>query len=1099
MEAKRIKRKVAIPCALGAKFVLPLVLVAGVIAFWGTASLRNVEHQQLDRELSNLGKSIAESIADVARLTSSPSILQKFVNGRQADAGVLDIFVVADRSQFVISSTEKEWLGKEYAKLTMDPEIGDALAQVMAGHQPIGLYYSEGNGKYLYAAPLKTPIGAREGKVTTGVATVMLDAASFKQSIKHTSERTFFSLLTSIVLVTLGAYGLLIAFVLNPVSRISRVITARVKGDDQARVRPSQRDEIGNLGSEFDRMLDDLDAIQSQQEHAQRALLESENRFRSLVNNIPGATYRRQADASRELIFISDAVFELTGITAAELLEDPSRRLESWIIDEDRRAVIDAIDDAVARRLPFTIEYRIRHVDGTIRWVRERGQTFSRNQLDALPEFIDGAIFDITDRKRAEEYLQDERQRLASAIDGTNIGTWEWNVQTGEMVFNDRWAEIVGYTTQELLPTSIKTWERLIHPDDIRRSSEILARHFAGQLPFYDCQLRMKHKEGDWIWVHDRGRVVSWTDDGRALMMYGTHADVNDYKRAEEMLIKTNRELEVATNRANRMAQEAELASVAKSEFLANMSHEIRTPMTAILGFTDLLAEESEKTLTTKQRLEAVDTIKRNGEHLLTIINDILDLSKIEAGKMTVEKVPTNLLQLLHDVLGLMQVKSRAKGIQLKMALESKVPAMVESDPVRLKQILVNLIGNAIKFTETGSVSLHLRMGEFANGEAKIHIDVRDSGIGMTTEQLGRLFGAFEQADTSTTRRFGGTGLGLRISKRLAEILGGDLNVDSEVGVGSVFSLTIGVTVIPGARMISQLEPTTPAAAKANLPARTTSTSLQGLRILLAEDGPDNQRLISFHLRKAGADVLIADNGRAALELLTVNGTLHGSLQIPPAVDLVLTDMQMPEMDGYTLAGELRKRGWKLPILALTAHAMSGDAQKCIDAGCDQYLSKPIDKVKLIDTCGQFVPSATNPRTSTPTSTAASMRNAFEKPAEPVLRSDLANDPDMLELINAFLDSFTQKIQLMAEFCSQQRFDELAVLAHQMKGSCGGYGYPTISHAAKCVELKARNNDDPASIATAVKELVNLCQQALRGRSAGTISSTNNLTCGARS
>lgn len=1099
MEAKRTKRKVAIPCALGAKFVLPLVLVAGVIAFWGTASLRNVEHQQLDRELSNLGRSIAESIADVARLTSSPNILQKFVAGRKADAGVLDIFVVADRSQYVISSTENDWLGKEYAKLTMDAEIGDALAQVMASLQPIGVYYSEASGKYLYASPLKTPIGAREGKVTAGVAVVMLDAASFQQSIKHTSERTFFSLLTSIVLVTLGAYGLLIGFVLNPVSRISRVIAARVNGDDQARVRPFQRDEIGNLGHEFDRMLDDLDAIQSQQEQAQRALLESENRFRSLVNNIPGATYRRHADASRELVFISEAVYELTGISAAELLADPSRRLESWIVDEDRRAVIDAIDDAVARRLPFTIEYRIRHVDGSIRWVRERGQTFSRNQLDALPEFIDGAIFDITDRKRAEEYLQDERQRLASAIDGTNIGTWEWNVQTGEMVFNDRWAEIVGYTTQELLPTSIKTWERLIHPDDIRRSSEILARHFAGELPFYDCQLRMKHKEGDWIWVHDRGRVVSWTDDGRALMMYGTHADVNDYKRAEEMLIKTNRELEVATNRANRMAQEAELASVAKSEFLANMSHEIRTPMTAILGFTDLLAEESEKTLTAKQRLEAVDTIKRNGEHLLTIINDILDLSKIEAGKMTVEKVPTNLLQLLHDVLNLMQVKSRAKGIQLKLALESKVPAMVESDPVRLKQILVNLIGNAIKFTETGSVSLHLRMGEFANGEAKIHIDVRDSGIGMTSEQLGRLFGAFEQADTSTTRRFGGTGLGLRISKRLAEILGGDLTVDSEVGVGSVFSLTIGVTVIPGARLISQLEPTAPTAAKVSAPPRTTSTSLHGLRILLAEDGPDNQRLISFHLRKAGADVLIADNGRAALELLTVNGTLQGPLQNPPAVDLILTDMQMPEMDGYTLAGELRKRGWKLPILALTAHAMSGDAQKCIDAGCDQYLSKPIDKVKLIDTCGQFVPANQAARQSSESPASAALRTAFEKPMEPVLRSELANEPEMLELIDAFLDSFAQKIQLMSEFCDQQRFDELAVLAHQMKGSCGGYGYPTLSHAAKCVELKARNNDDPATIETAVHELVTLCHQALRGRSAATVSSKTNLTCGARS
>jgi CheY-like chemotaxis protein len=313
--------------------------------------------------------------------------------------------------------------------------------------------------------------------------------------------------------------------------------------------------------------------------------------------------------------------------------------------------------------------------------------------------------------------------------------------------------------------------------------------------------------------------------------------------------------------------------------------------------------------------------------------------------------------------------------------------------------------------------------------------------------------------------------------------------------------LTIGVTVVPGVRLISQLEQVSqPAPKPAAVSAPQSTTSLQGMRILLAEDGPDNQRLISFHLRKAGADVLIADNGKAALELLTTNGTLQGPLQNPPAVDLVLTDMQMPEMDGYTLAGELRRRGWRLPIIALTAHAMSGDAQKCLDAGCDQYLTKPIDKVKLIDTCGKYL--AISQLKSQPVADAKSSTaivQAFAKPVEPVLHSELATDPDMLDLIDAFLSGFSQKIQLLGEFCQQGRFDELAVLAHQMKGSSGGYGYPTISHAAKNVELKARNNDDPASISLAVKELVQLCQQALRARQCDSKSNSSQiLTCGVR-
>ena len=395
---------------------------------------------------------------------------------------------------------------------------------------------------------------------------------------------------------------------------------------------------------------------------------------------------------------------------------------------------------------------------------------------------------------------------------------------------------------------------------------------------------------------------------------------------------------------------EAEAANKSKSEFLANMSHEIRTPMTAILGFADLLANDGDRSAAPRQRLESIDTINRNGEHLLSIINDILDISKIEAGKMTVEKIDTSPSQIVHDAVSLMEVKASSKGLVLNAVCETPIPTVVQTDPVRLRQILVNLIGNAIKFTETGSVTLRVRYD--STGDGVLSFAVADTGIGMTSEQVSRLFEAFVQADASTTRRHGGTGLGLQISRRLAQMLGGDIDVVSEPGKGSVFTATVAASTA-GACALEQ--PTEFNGSHTPMESTTVESSdgqpLRGMRILLAEDGPDNQRLISFHLRRAGASVSIAPNGRRAVESLTTDGTVDGPLQQPPLFDMLLTDMQMPEMDGYAVAQTLRRKGSDLPIVALTAHAMLSDRDRCIAAGCDGYATKPIDKAGLVQIC----------------------------------------------------------------------------------------------------------------------------------------------------
>jgi signal transduction histidine kinase/ActR/RegA family two-component response regulator/HPt (histidine-containing phosphotransfer) domain-containing protein len=616
------------------------------------------------------------------------------------------------------------------------------------------------------------------------------------------------------------------------------------------------------------------------------------------------------------------------------------------------------------------------------------------------------------------------------------LGTWHVDLRTDIAVWSDEACRILGCPPGETGLT-FQQFLAYLHPDD-RRLIDICLRSSDQTLIAQDCRIVCPNVAAQFI--HIRGEIIR-DENGKVIATTGMIQDITERHMVDVQL--------------HRAKEVAEAANVAKSEFLANMSHEIRTPMTAIVGFADMLLRTHPSA---PDHAECVQTIRRNAAHLLELINEILDLSKIEAGQMTTERIRCDLLQLLAEVTLLMRSRATERGLLFKVSFSGGIPRFIRTDALRLRQILVNLLGNAIKFTTNGEVELGVCC-ETAPESSVAKFNVRDTGIGMNCEQLGRIFEPFTQGEQSTTRKYGGTGLGLAISRKLARFLGGDIGVTSVLGVGSDFAVWIdGGALEDGDMMVGLTEATLPPIASSN---PSADIPIHG-RILLVEDGRDNQRLISTHLKMAGADVVIAENGQIAVDLFNSQ-----------TFDLVLMDMQMPIMNGYAATRELRRREFKLPIIALTAYAMAEDRAECMACGCTDYLTKPVERQVLLQAIKYHLGQGSSPAASPAASPVAATPKVPGTPElAGVIKSTLLDQPGMAAIIKEFVHDLPGEVQQLRKFLGAGEMDSLRRTVHQLRGAGGGYGFESVTELAAAAEAAIKAAEGSESIHAKIDSLV---------------------------
>ncbi len=627
----------------------------------------------------------------------------------------------------------------------------------------------------------------------------------------------------------------------------------------------------------------------SERHRMEEALRNSEQHYRSLIGNLPGTAFRCRHDRDWTVLFISDAVHRLTGWPSDEFIS--GRKVFADVIHrDDRERVAATVASAIEANQPYLLEYRVIDRSGQEHWVSESASGV--RDASGTIKWIDGVIIDVTENKRRNA----EFEGIVNAL-GRSVALVEFALDGTILDANANFLAITGYTRDELIG---EPHAMLCSPEDLEDDYHYLWESLRQGI-YTSGDFHRIGKGGKDIWIHGSYNPILDPDG----MPYKVIKFANDLSERHAM----EQDLRDAKARA-------ELAAHAKSTFLANMSHEIRTPMNAILGFTEILLSEP----ATESQQRHLTTVRNSARSLLRLLNDILDTAKLEHGAMDLEIHDFSLRDVCSQVIASLQVNAQAKGLQLDLNYPALLPEFFKGDALRLQQVLINLVGNAIKFTDRGRVSLDVR-----HVEGEVQLCVSDTGIGIAPDRLARIFDPFAQADASMTRRFGGTGLGTTIARQLIEIMGGRIWVESELGIGSRFTIAVPL----------------PAGAEVTLAEDKAAIALPPLDILLADDMPQNLELLQIMLGRLGHRTTTASNGREAVQAFARG-----------RYDLVLMDVQMPVLDGLEATREIRRieadaGRAPTPVIALTASVLDQDAQAARDAGMNGFASKPVEVFKL--------------------------------------------------------------------------------------------------------------------------------------------------------
>jgi len=648
-----------------------------------------------------------------------------------------------------------------------------------------------------------------------------------------------------------------------------------------------------------------------------------------------------------------------------------------------------------------------------------------------------GIAVDITEQRLAESNLRTAsakidalNKRFEYALQATGEGIWDFNVESGHISHNAQWCQHLKLDEKYLMHP-LQDFIAMIHEDDLEEVLRKVRSCLDGTDSYYS-EHRMRQSDGNIIWVEDRGQIVEWNQEGMPIRMVGGFADITLRKHAEIELIQAK--------------EIAESAAIAKSAFLAYMSHEIRTPMNGIVGMVHLALSGG---MPAKQQ-GYIESIGQSAQHLVAIINDILDFSKADAGKLCIDSVVFAVNCLISDTLAMIGNAAAVKGLQISLRVDPSVPSAVIGDPLRVEQILLNFLNNAVKFTERGTISIAVDSEDANGAEILLRFSVTDTGIGLTSEQQENLFQPFQQADVSTTRRFGGTGLGLAISKQLAHLMGGDVGVESHFGTGSTLWFTIRL----------QISDDSDATVIRHFPLKTAviadHTILKGTRVLLAEDDPTNQLVACGLLAAAGMDVDIANDGSLAVELV---GTKD--------YEIVLMDMQMPNMDGVTATKLIREqeRFAELPIVAMTANAMQIHRQECLDAGMNDFVAKPFNPGELYTVIQKWVTGACDMEGFDPSVADAALADIHLPSSIEGLdvRAGLRRLAGMtgiyIKTLKSFVDQQNGTIDRVRTAINVNDMKAAAREAHTLKGAAGMIEAREVCKLAEDVEFAIDSGD----------------------------------------